>query len=105
CRLLRPGGVLYLGLPNIGSLANGWKTLLGRLGLRRRRRGRHYASQHHITYYTPAVLRRHLQQHYDFEVLVVSGSPKASRRPWLDWLTRRFPLLDSSFAVVARRRR
>ena len=36
--ILRAGGVLYLGLPNIGSLSNSFKTMVGRLGLRRRRR-------------------------------------------------------------------
>jgi len=100
-RLLRPGGVLYLGQPNIGSLSNRIKRWTGRL--RRRRRGRHYSSQHHITYYSPGVLTRHLRRAYGLEVLAVLGSPKPSRRPWFDWLTRRVPLLDSSFAVLARK--
>lgn len=102
-RLLRPGGVLYLGQPNITSLSNHGKTLLGRLGLRERRRGRHYASQHHITYYTPGVLKRHLRRQLGLEVVAVLGSPKPSRRPWLDGFARRFAVLDSSFVVIARR--
>lgn len=103
--LLRPGGVLYLGQPNIGSLANRAKTWIGRLGLRPRRRGRHYSCQHHITYYRPDVLTRLLRDPFGFEVLEVCGSPKPHQRSWLDPIIRRFPLLDSSFVVLARRPR
>lgn len=102
-RLLRPGGLLYLGQPNIGSLANGTKTLLGRLGLRGRRRGRHYASQHHIFYYTPRVLCGLLRHQFGFEVLAVRGSPKQRGFSWLRALVERAPFLDSSFVVLARK--
>ena len=102
-RLLRPGGVLYLGQPNIGSMSNRWKTLVGRLGLRPRRRGRHYASQHHITYYSPRVLARHLERSLGFEVLAVRGSPKPAKTSWFAWLPRMVPWFDSSFVVIARR--
>jgi SAM-dependent methyltransferase len=48
CRAwLRPGGVLYVGVPNIGSISARWQTLAGRLHLKRRR-GRHYDTWHHL---------------------------------------------------------
>ncbi|MEC7585129.1 MAG: class I SAM-dependent methyltransferase [Planctomycetota bacterium] len=101
--LLRPRGVVYLGQPNIGSLSNSVKTLMGRLGLRRRRRGKHYSTQHHITYFRPRVFKRLLEAHFGFEVLQMTGSPKPARWGWFRPLLRRLPFLDSSFALIARR--
>lgn len=101
-RLLRPGGVLFIGVPNIGSLANQAKTLVGRLGLRRRRRGRHYASQHHIFYFSPPVLRRILER-FGFEVLTLRGSLKPQKNPITPRLSGWFPNLDSGFLAVARK--
>lgn len=106
-RLLKPGGVLYLGLPNIGSIANRLKTLTSRYRLRRRKRGNHYASKHHIFYYTPGVLRRALALH-GFETFLVRGSLKPQRHwvstalgsdLWRRWL----PIVDSGFLALARR--
>jgi len=104
-RVLAPGGILYLGLPNIGGLSNRGKTLLGRLGLKRRRRGRHYACKHHLFYYEPRVMARLLRRHYGFEVLGARGSPKPSRRGALGWFGDRLPFLDSSFRILARKPR
>ncbi|MEM7205617.1 MAG: class I SAM-dependent methyltransferase [Planctomycetota bacterium] len=103
-RLLRPGGVLFLGVPNIGSFSNRLKTASGRLGLRRRRRGKHYASKHHILYFTPAVLRDLLQRQYDFEILTLRGSLKPQHKPLTARLSRWLPSLDSGMLAVARRR-
>ena len=106
-RLLRPGGVLYLGLPNIGSIANRLKTITSRFKLRRRKRGNHYASKHHIFYYTPGVLRRALKLH-GFEAFHVRGSLKPQRH-WVstalgsDLWRRWFPSVDSGFLALARR--
>ncbi|MFO1054237.1 MAG: class I SAM-dependent methyltransferase [Planctomycetota bacterium] len=102
--LLRPGGALFLGLPNVGSLSNRIKTMAGRLGLRPGKRGRHYATKHHIFYYEPRVMTRLLQRQFGFDVLVVSGSLKPDEHPWKQPLARRFPSLDSSFLLVARKR-
>ncbi len=102
-RLLRPGGLLYLGQPNIGSLANATKTLLGRLGLRGGRRGRHYASKHHIFYYAPRTLCGLLRSRFGFEVVEVRGSPKQRGFAWLRALVEKVPFLDSSFVVLARK--
>lgn len=102
--VLRQGGALFLGLPNIGSLANRSKTLMGKLGLRPRVRGKHYATKHHVFYYEPKVMRRLLGERFGFQVLTVSGSLKPDEKPWKSPLARRFPALDSSFLVVARKR-
>lgn len=106
--LLRPGGVLYVGCPNIGSVSCAWQTWMGRLHLKRRR-GRHYDTWHHLSYHTPRALAGVLEQRYGFDVLVQQGDPKPHRRSGaLGALNRRlqtrFPLLDSSFRIVARAR-
>lgn len=101
--LLRPGGALFLGLPNVDSLSNRIKTAVGKLGLRAGKRGKHYATKHHIFFYSPAVMRRLLERHFGFTVVAVSGSLKPDPRPFKQWLTRRVPLFDSSFLLIATR--
>jgi hypothetical protein len=102
-RILRPGGVLFLGVPNIASLANRLKGLAGQLGLRRRRRGNQYATKHHVFYYSPVVLRRMLGS-FGFDVLAVRGSLKPQRNALTARLSRWLPALDSGFLVLARKR-
>ena len=104
CReLLRPGGVLYLGMPNLGSLSNRLKTLADRLHLRGKP-ARHYNTRHHLTFFTPAVLVQHLRRRLQFEVLTVHSSLKPQQNPLVGWLSRLSPVFDSSFFVIARRR-
>jgi 2-polyprenyl-3-methyl-5-hydroxy-6-metoxy-1,4-benzoquinol methylase len=103
-QLLRPGGVMYLGLPNVTSWSNRMKTLIGRLGLRTRKRGKHYATQHHLVYYSPAVLERVLPKRYGFEVLRMRGALKPSRQRLSTALGRFFVNANSGFLIVARRR-
>ncbi len=105
-RILKPGGVLYLGVPNIRSLSSCLKTLQGKLGLKRTR-GKHYDTWHHILYFSPATLPKLLERHYGFRVALVQGDSKpdfsgslmASVRAALD---RRIPQLDSSLVVLSR---
>jgi len=111
--ILKPGGVLYIGCPNIGSLANRFKTLLGKLGLRNKRRGSQYDTSHHLFYYVPQDLARTLTQHFNYEVVSVEGDPLGGRSPILpgsnsaadlmDTLRRWYPLLDSNFKLLARK--
>lgn len=106
--MLRPNGLLYIGVPNIESVASSFKTALGRLGLRRRRRGKHYDTFHHLFYYSPRTLPRLLEERYGFRVEAVRGDPKprTSLAPLValrDAVARRVPRLDSSFVVLARR--
>lgn len=100
--LLRPGGVVYLGMPNMGSLSNRLKTAVDRLGLRGKP-ARHYNTRHHLTFFTPAVMTRHLRQRLGFEVLRVAGSPKPQRNPLVRLVHGLGPVFDSSFYVIARK--
>jgi SAM-dependent methyltransferase len=106
-RLLRSGGVLFVGCPNIRSIASATKTWLEKLGLKRHNRGRHYDTHHHLFYYSPGVLRRILERHYGFRVLLVQGDPLVWRRKLPSrlyiLLCHRLPCLDSTFRVLARR--
>lgn len=111
-RLLKPLGVLFIGCPNIHSVSNSIKTILGRLGLKRRR-GTHYGTFHHLFYYSPRTLPSILQHYYGYQVLAVEGTPHAGRQSRLAtnavWrqlsigLRRKFPWLDSTFRVVCRK--
>lgn len=67
-RLLKPDGILFLASPNIRSISSIWKTLLGRLGLKRRR-CKHYDTWHHLFYFNPKSLSALLTKKYNFEVL------------------------------------
>lgn len=107
-RVLKPTGVLYIGVPNIDSLATMWKTFLGKHNLKPLR-GRHYDSWHHLFYYSPRTLPRILETYFGFDVLRVEGDPFPDAHGGLgsrlaNGLRRRFPVLDSSFRMVARPR-
>jgi 2-polyprenyl-3-methyl-5-hydroxy-6-metoxy-1,4-benzoquinol methylase len=57
CReLLNPGGVIFVGVPNIAGISPAIKNLQSRLGLKKKR-WRHYAATHHLYYFTPSTLR------------------------------------------------
>jgi len=101
--LLAPGGLLYVAVPNIGSISNRLKSAVGRAGLRRRKRGKHYNTKHHIYYFHPAGLRRLLERE-GFEVLTVRGSLKPQRNRLTPLLSQWWPSLDSGFLAVARKR-
>ena len=100
--LLRRGGVVYLGMPNLGSLSNRLKTFADRLHLRGKL-GRHYNTRHHLTFFTPRVLVRHLRERLGMQVLCVRGSLKPQKNPLVAVLNRLSPVFDSSFFVIARK--
>ncbi|MGH7574795.1 MAG: class I SAM-dependent methyltransferase [Longimicrobiales bacterium] len=107
--LVRETGVVYIGTPNIGSISSRMKTLLGRTGLKRRSRGKHYDTWHHLFYFTPSALRTILARHFAFDVLLHEGDPKTAResgpgRRAADRLRMRFPVLDSSQRIIVRPR-
>jgi len=113
-RILRPGGILFIAVPNIESISCKLKTLRGKFGLKKNR-GDHYASFHHLLYYSPATLKRNLEQRYGFRVLAAQGTPFAGGHDhhqkqlpstkWRAWavyaLRRRFPFLESTFRLIA----
>jgi len=107
-RILKPTGVVYIGVPNIDSLAGKWKTFLGKHNLKPLR-GRHYDTWHHLFYYAPGTLRGILERYFEFDVLRIEGDPVPKAHPSVvgrvaNGLRRRFALLDSSFRVIARPR-
>jgi 2-polyprenyl-3-methyl-5-hydroxy-6-metoxy-1,4-benzoquinol methylase len=57
CReLLNPGGIVFVGVPNLSGVSPRIKNLQSRLGLKKKR-WRHYAATHHLYFFTPATLR------------------------------------------------
>jgi SAM-dependent methyltransferase len=111
-RILAPGGLLYIGCPNIESISSRLKTLLGKLGLKRRR-GKHYDMFHHLFFYDPRTLARIMESHYGYEIVVTEGDPVIglkSIKVEETWRTRasnsvrrKYPILESSFRLVARK--
>jgi SAM-dependent methyltransferase len=100
---LRAGGVVYLGVPNIASASNAWKSLQDRLHLRNgSRRGKHFDTWHHLHYYSPACLRRVLPR-FGFDVESIHGDPEPQSSSILYSLRRALPVLESSMIVVARK--
>jgi 2-polyprenyl-3-methyl-5-hydroxy-6-metoxy-1,4-benzoquinol methylase len=58
CReLLSPGGIIFVGVPNLAGVSPRIKNLQSRLGIKKKR-WRHYAATHHLYFFTPATLRR-----------------------------------------------
>jgi len=100
--LLEPEGVLYLVVPNLASNSAILKTARGRLGLKRRSRGSHYDTDHHLFHYTPATLRHLLEREFGFEVLRLVGDPRVEISSVRYRLARRHPAFCSRLAVVAR---
>ena len=104
-QLLSPSGVMWIASPNIDSFSNRAKTLMGRMSLKRRR-GKHYASWHHLFFFAPDVLTPLLQQQYGFDVVHVQGEflptfNKTERTR--EQLYRTFPNLKSNFQLIARK--
>jgi len=60
-RLLLPGGVLYLLVPNEGSVPSAVKSFMSRIGLKRRAY-KHLSPGHHLFFYTRTTLRRVLEK-------------------------------------------
>jgi SAM-dependent methyltransferase len=68
--ILRPGGILFIACPNIGSWSSRLKSVAGKLKLKKRR-GRHYDTWHHIFYYSPAALGRILERYFGYKVVLM----------------------------------
>ena len=61
--LLKDNGHLFIAVPNIKSLANRFKRLMERIGIRRKNIGKYYDTNHHLLYFQPATLIKMLEKH------------------------------------------
>ena len=61
--LLKDNGYLFIAVPNIKSLANRFKRLMERIGIRRKNIGKYYDTNHHLTYFEPNTLVKLLEKH------------------------------------------
>ena len=107
-RLVRPGGVLIVTTPNLASLENRVRLLFGRYPMWMDHR---VEGAGHLRYYTPRILKAHLQTHgFRVERHVGNWVPVVPQRwaddrrfPWLartgDW----FPSLAMGILMKARR--
>jgi len=87
-RVLRPNGVLIITTPNLASLENRIRLLLGRYPMWM---DHGIVGTGHLRYYTPRILRRQLEQHgFRVERHVGNWVPLLPQR-WMD--DRRFPWL------------
>jgi SAM-dependent methyltransferase len=55
--ILKQGGVLFIASPDINSLSNRIKQKFERMGIKKKRVGSYYDSDHHIVYLSPEVLK------------------------------------------------
>jgi 2-polyprenyl-3-methyl-5-hydroxy-6-metoxy-1,4-benzoquinol methylase len=78
CRqLLKPGGLLFVSVPNIAGLSPRLKSLQSRLKLKSKR-WRHYAAMHHLFFFSPDTLKK-LFRKAGYKVLTVKTPvPKKS---------------------------
>ena len=77
--LLNEKGYLFVGVPNMRSLSSTAKTYLERKGIRRRRIGAHYATDHHLLYFSKQSLRSLLEK-CGFAVVYTRNGYKAKNR-------------------------
>jgi 2-polyprenyl-3-methyl-5-hydroxy-6-metoxy-1,4-benzoquinol methylase len=105
--LLRPGGTLFVAVPNIRSISIVTKMVLERLGLRRLNLGRYYDTSHHLFYYTPGSLSRLLRRR-GYGIITMRGCHRVrpAESPMRRWFNRNIydrPTWRSGFLVLARR--
>jgi 2-polyprenyl-3-methyl-5-hydroxy-6-metoxy-1,4-benzoquinol methylase len=103
--LLKDGGVLFLGVPNIGSLSSKIKFALEKAGIRKKKVGLYYDTHHHLWYFTPRPLQKALER-LGFEVVHLRSGHQVRpgqsnlRRLWMRNVTERLPW-KSSFVMLA----
>lgn len=112
-RILRPDGVLFIGCPNISSAASTLKTMFGKLGLKGNRRGRHYDTFHHLFYYSPRLLARVMESHFNYRVLAYEGAPLGGVKRHREgsgplarlsiYMRRKMPMLEGTFRLIAQK--
>jgi len=105
--ILRDGGILFLACPNIRSFSSTLKFFLEKLGIRKRKVGSYYDTDHHLWYFTHSTLSRLLRD-FNYEILDIRSGhqcrPRQSRlvRFWMRNITERF-VWKSSFLMILRK--
>jgi 2-polyprenyl-3-methyl-5-hydroxy-6-metoxy-1,4-benzoquinol methylase len=105
--VLKPGGMLFLVLPNLHSRSAMGKMLLEKLGLRTRKTGAYYDTGHHLFYFTPEVLQGLLTRHGFRPLKMRSGYAVKPGHPallrfWMRNVSDRF-LWKSTFLALAQK--
>lgn len=105
--IIKKDGCLFIGIPNIKSLANRFKSFLEKRGLRKRNIGKYYDSDHHVLYFEPQTLIRLLENHGFKVVYQRNGhSSKANqsglKRFFMRNLTEYF-FARSTFFIIAKK--
>ena len=105
-QVMAPGGTFFVAVPNIRSFSASLKRAAERCGLRKRKMGSYYDSDHHLWYYTPRALRSILDL-YGFEVVYSTGCRRvrSGESAWKQWLRRHTwerMKLNSTFYVIAK---
>ena len=104
---LKKGGIIFVAVPNIGSFSARLKFFLERIGLRKKRIGRYYDTDHHLFYYKPKVLKKLLSD-MGLEILYSTGCHKVGPGQskivrFIKKYTWEKLLLGSAFLVVAKK--
>ena len=104
-KILRPGGLLFVALPNIEGLSSGVKFSLEKMGLRRKGVGSYYDADHHLVYYSPTTLAGFLSaQGFDVEYLQSAPRARPGDSAWVRTLRRHTTdklLQRSAFLAIA----
>lgn len=74
-KLLKTNGLLFIAVPNIRSFSSTVKTWLELNKLRRKRIGAHYASDHHLLYFSPKTLQNFLKS-FGLEIVYTRNGHK-----------------------------
>ncbi len=105
--LLKSNGIFFLVLPNIRSRSSIFKLFLEKRGLKRKNVGSYYDTDHHLWYFSPAVLSASLAR-FGFKVVYMrSGHAVRPRQTKIKrFIMRNFtekPLWKSTFLAIAKK--
>lgn len=109
-KILKPGGLLVIAAPNLESFSSRFKLWQERMGLRKKKIGDYYDTDHHLWYYGPHSIR-YLLDKYGYEILHIRADRGARRlktrgrriKKWLLGFLEPF-FMGSTFMVIARKK-
>jgi 2-polyprenyl-3-methyl-5-hydroxy-6-metoxy-1,4-benzoquinol methylase len=106
-KILRPGGLLFIVVPNIRSISSLVKLGLEKAGLRRKKVGSYYDTPHHMWYFSPATIRKTFPK-YGFKVLAMRSGHQVrpGQSKWKRFIMRNLTerlLWKSTFVIIAQK--